>query len=232
MLLWQQSKSYEVLLITSLAINTPQVISRIPLQLILIDLAKGKKEVTAENAPKPVQMTEQDWLLRFLFLETIAGVPGMVGGMLRHLRSLRRVEKEGRWIETLLEEAENERMHLMTFMAIKKPRLFNRLMIVGAQGVFCNAFFFSYLMYLILYAKWLTIVPLVLVIDSWDIWRKKQSLHTVVVWRICTLVFFPNGPIPTSPSQILRRITGIFLKMSQWKTCCWPSEQMKRDIDM
>jgi Alternative oxidase len=86
--------------------------------------------------------------LRIIFLETVAGVPGMVGGMIRHLRSLRKMEKEGRWIETLLEEAENERMHLMTFMAIKKPGPFMRLMIVGAQGVFCNAFFFSYLLYL------------------------------------------------------------------------------------
>jgi ubiquinol oxidase len=101
-----------------------------------------------ENAPKPIQMTEKDWMLRIIFLETLAGVPGMVGGMCRHLKSLRKLEKEGRWIETLLEEAENERMHLMTFMQIKKPGLFTRIAVVGAQGVFCNAFFFAYLMYL------------------------------------------------------------------------------------
>ena len=92
-------------------------------------------------------MTEKDWMLRIIFLETVAGVPGMVGGMIRHLRSLRKLEKEGRWIETLLEEAENERMHLMTFMAIKKPRIMTRLMIFGAQGVFFNAFFLAYLLY-------------------------------------------------------------------------------------
>jgi hypothetical protein len=147
---WEWSNFYDRALTSLLATNTLQVF--LIVKRLRIDLAKGKKEVTAENAPKSVQMTEKEWLLRFLFLETIAGVPGMVGGMLRHLRSLRRVEKEGRWIETLLEEAENERMHLMTFMAIKKPSLFNRLLIVGAQGVFCNAFFFSYLMY-ILYWK-------------------------------------------------------------------------------
>jgi ubiquinol oxidase len=115
-----------------------------------LELAKGQKEITMKNTPKTKQMTEADWLLRILFLETVAGVPGMVGGMLRHLKSLRKLEKEGRWIETLLEEAENERMHLMTFMAIRKPALWMRLMIVGAQGVFCNAFFFAYLMYTIL----------------------------------------------------------------------------------
>jgi threonyl-tRNA synthetase len=100
-----------------------------------------------ENNPKPIQMTEKDWMLRIIFLETLAGVPGMVGGMCRHLKSLRKLEKEGRWIETLLEEAENERMHLMTFMQIKKPGLMTRMAVVGAQGVFCNAFFFAYLLY-------------------------------------------------------------------------------------
>jgi len=118
-------------------------------------------------------MTEKDWMMRIIFLETVAGVPGMVGGMLRHLRSLRKMEKEGRWIETLLEEAENERMHLMTFMAIKKPGFFTRLMIVGAQGVFCNAFFFSYLMYRRSVIR-LTVVLPAHVIASWDTWKKRQ----------------------------------------------------------
>ena len=44
----------------------------------------------------------------------------MVAGMLRHLRSLRTMERDNGWIYTLLEEAENERMHLMTFMEIRK----------------------------------------------------------------------------------------------------------------
>lgn len=36
----------------------------------------------------PKNMTEDKYLDRFVFLETIAAVPGMVGGMLRHLHSL------------------------------------------------------------------------------------------------------------------------------------------------
>ncbi|KAF4314991.1 hypothetical protein G195_011495, partial [Phytophthora kernoviae 00238/432] len=39
-------------------------------------------------------MTEKDWLNRCLFLESVAGVPGMVGGMLRHLRSLRLLKRD------------------------------------------------------------------------------------------------------------------------------------------
>ncbi|OWZ19882.1 Alternative oxidase [Phytophthora megakarya] len=90
-------------------------------------------------------MTEKDWLHRCLFLESIAGVPGMVGGMLRHLRSLRRMKRDFGWIHTLLEEAENERMHLLIFMNLTQPGWFLRLLVVGAQGVFFNGFFLTYL---------------------------------------------------------------------------------------
>lgn len=65
---------------------------------------------------KPGHMTESLYLRRCIFLETIAGVPGMVGGMLRHLRSLGSLQQDGGWIHHLLEEAENERMHLFTFL--------------------------------------------------------------------------------------------------------------------
>ncbi|KAF6134197.1 hypothetical protein GIB67_013594 [Kingdonia uniflora] len=51
-----------------------------------------------------------------MMLEMVAVVPGMVGVMLLHCKSLRRFEHSGGWIKALLEEAENERMHLMTFM--------------------------------------------------------------------------------------------------------------------
>ena len=82
---------------------------------------------------------------RAVVLETVAAVPGMVGGTLRHLRSLRRLESDGGWIESLLEEAANERMHLMTFLEIARPTAFERLVVLLAQGVFYNAFFVLYL---------------------------------------------------------------------------------------
>ena len=83
---------------------------------------------------------------RAVVLETIAAVPGMVGGTLQHLRSLRRMEDDRGWIRTLLEEAENERMHLMTFIHIARPSGFERLLILLAQGVFYNFFFLLYLL--------------------------------------------------------------------------------------
>ncbi len=82
---------------------------------------------------------------RAVVLETIAAVPGMVGGALQHLRSLRRMESDHGWIRTLLEEAENERMHLMTFVHIARPSGFERLLILIAQGIFYNLFFVLYL---------------------------------------------------------------------------------------
>ena len=82
---------------------------------------------------------------RAVVLETVAAVPGMVGGALQHLRALRRMEDDHGWIRTLLDEAENERMHLMTFIHIAKPSGLERALIVLAQGAFYNAFFLLYL---------------------------------------------------------------------------------------
>ena len=61
---------------------------------------------------------------RAVVLETVAAVPGMVAGSLQHLHALRRMESDRGWISTLLEEAENERMHLMTsFISLSHLRL-------------------------------------------------------------------------------------------------------------
>jgi len=83
---------------------------------------------------------------RAVVLETVAAVPGMVGGALQHLKSLRSMKSDDGWIKVLLDEAENERMHLMTFIEIAKPNAFERLMIVVAQGLFYNLFFLLYLL--------------------------------------------------------------------------------------
>ncbi|KAG5057713.1 hypothetical protein JHK86_012709 [Glycine max] len=68
-----------------------------------------------------------------MMLETIAAVLGMVGGMLLHLKSLRKFQHSGGWIKTLLEEAESERMHLMTMVELVKPSWHERLLIFTAQ---------------------------------------------------------------------------------------------------
>ena len=85
---------------------------------------------------------------RAVVLETVAGVPGMVAGMWQHLRSLRTMQQDQRgWIKTLLDEAENERMHLMIFIEIAKPNWLERLIILAAQFVFWHFYFVLYVLF-------------------------------------------------------------------------------------
>jgi hypothetical protein len=92
------------------------------------------------------QLTESKVYRRALFLETIAGVPGFVAAILRHLNSLRRMERDHGWIHTLLQEAENERMHLLTFGHLYRPGLPLRLAVILSQGIFMNGFFLAYIL--------------------------------------------------------------------------------------
>jgi ubiquinol oxidase len=82
---------------------------------------------------------------RAIVLETVAAVPGMVGATITHLKCLRRMVDDDGWIRTLMEEAENERMHLMTFIEVARPTLFERLVILAVQWVFYLGFFALYL---------------------------------------------------------------------------------------
>ncbi|ODV76860.1 alternative oxidase [Suhomyces tanzawaensis NRRL Y-17324] len=106
---------------------------------------KNAQEVQDGFAGTRYQMTEGKWLTRCIFLESVAGVPGAVASFLRHLHSIRLLKRDKAWIETLLDEAYNERMHLLTFIKIGQPSWFTKLIIYVGQGVFCNLFFLFYL---------------------------------------------------------------------------------------
>ena len=84
---------------------------------------------------------------RAVVLETVAGVPGMVAGMWIHLKCLRKMTHDRGGIKTLLDEAENERMHLMTFIEIAQPNWFERALILLAQGVFWHFYFILYIFF-------------------------------------------------------------------------------------
>jgi hypothetical protein len=45
---------------------------------------------------------KKKYIHRAMLLETVAAVPGMVAGMLRHLTSLRQMKHDGGWIHHLL----------------------------------------------------------------------------------------------------------------------------------
>ena len=82
---------------------------------------------------------------RAVVLETIAAVPGMVGGLLQHLKSLRFIRGDRGWIEALLDEAENERMHLLIYSAISKPTTIERIAVMIVQFFFYHLYFLLYL---------------------------------------------------------------------------------------
>jgi len=97
--------------------------------------------VTGYKAADP---TPDSVAFRLIFLESVAGVPGMVAAQHRHFRSLRLLQRDYGWIHTLLEEAENERMHLLTFLKVFPPGPFTRASIFVTQFGFAGLFISLY----------------------------------------------------------------------------------------
>ncbi|RWW84692.1 hypothetical protein BHE74_00006688 [Ensete ventricosum] len=116
----------------------------VALRCLLVDYIQYATAPTLTGGP--TCCGQRRYGCRAMMLETVAAVPGMVAGMLLHLQSLRRFEPSGGWIRVLLEEAENERMHLMTFMEVAQPRWYERALVFTVQGVFFNAYFVAYLL--------------------------------------------------------------------------------------
>lgn len=82
---------------------------------------------------------------RVVVLETVAAVPPMVAATLLHLKCLRRMLDDHGWVRTFMDEAENQRVHLMSFIAVAKPRVWERILIAIAQAAFYNVYFVLYL---------------------------------------------------------------------------------------
>ena len=78
---------------------------------------------------------------RVVVLETIAAVPAMVAASLLHLQCLRQLIDDRGWVRAFMDEAENQRAHLMAFVAIKRPSWGERWLIAIGQGTFYNAYF-------------------------------------------------------------------------------------------
>lgn len=91
-------------------------------------------------------LTEDKILNRIIYLETIAAVPGMVAAVIRHFKSLRTMQRDGGMMQMFLDEANNERMHLLTFVRLKNPgRLFRAAVIAGQFG-FGSVFGLAYIL--------------------------------------------------------------------------------------
>ena len=90
------------------------------------------------------EITTRNVMNRVIYLETIAAVPGMVAGVLRHFKSLRAMERDGGMLNMFLEEALNERMHLLTFIKMKNPGMIMRGAVLGGQIGFGSFYGLAY----------------------------------------------------------------------------------------
>ncbi|ETZ06714.1 ubiquinol oxidase 2, mitochondrial [Holospora obtusa F1] len=81
---------------------------------------------------------------RALIIETIAAIPGIVGGLFIHLKSIRKQWADYGRIYALHSEAENERIHYQVFCEILPPRWKEKIMIYSGQFCFFIFFFLLY----------------------------------------------------------------------------------------
>jgi ubiquinol oxidase len=107
---------------------------------------KIAKKVVHFSALSATLLFQERYGHRAVVLETIASVPGMVGALFQHLKSLRFIRDDNGWIKALLDEAENERVHLLVYSEIAKPTFFERTLIIIVQFFFCLIYGFLYLL--------------------------------------------------------------------------------------
>jgi len=90
------------------------------------------------------QITQAKVMRRVIFLETVAAIPGFVAAMVRHFRSLRNMTRDGGMLNMFLDEANNERMHLLTFVKMRDPSTPLRILVVLSQTLVGAGFFVLY----------------------------------------------------------------------------------------
>lgn len=122
--------------------------------------------------------TPQSVQIRLLFLESVAGVPGMVAASMRHFRSLRSMQRDHGWIHTLLEEAENERMHLLVFMNVFKPNILTRMLVIFGQVALVTVLTGTYALYPQVLHRFVGYLEETAVITYTDVIQKLQSPGT------------------------------------------------------
>jgi hypothetical protein len=93
--------------------------------------------------PENTPVRAVEW--RLIVLESVAGVPPFVAAGFRHFRSLRTLQRDHGWIQTCLEEAENERMHLLVCLRMFNAGWVTRTLVIAAQTVVTPLIFTLYM---------------------------------------------------------------------------------------
>eukprot|EP00600_Ochromonadales_sp_CCMP1393_P005257 CAMPEP_0174966838 /NCGR_PEP_ID=MMETSP0004_2-20121128/7251_1 /TAXON_ID=420556 /ORGANISM="Ochromonas sp., Strain CCMP1393" /LENGTH=375 /DNA_ID=CAMNT_0016215905 /DNA_START=68 /DNA_END=1195 /DNA_ORIENTATION=- len=97
---------------------------------LMYGLYRGFNLITGYREVNPT-VKSMEW--RLIVLESFAGVPGFVAAGFRHFKSLRSLQRDHGWIATLLEEAENERMHLLVCLHMFQASMLTRGLVISAQ---------------------------------------------------------------------------------------------------
>lgn len=79
------------------------------------------------------EVTQAKIFRRVIFLETVAAIPGFVAAMVRHFKSLRNFSRDGGMLNMFLDEANNERMHLLTFVRMRNPPKIMKYIVLVSQ---------------------------------------------------------------------------------------------------
>ena len=85
--------------------------------------------------------------LTMSYFYSLIGVPGFVAAGFRHFRSLRTLKRDYGWIPTLLEEAENERMHLLVCLSQFQAGFVTRAFVISLQAIMVPALMAVYLVH-------------------------------------------------------------------------------------
>lgn len=128
--IWTKEELQEAM--TTLYRHKPQTVSDYVMNYAMYGAYHTFNFCTGYKANNP-SVKSVEW--RLVILESIAGVPGFVAAGFRHFRSLRSLDRDHGWIATLLEEAENERMHLLVCLKMFRTTALTRAMVVAAQMI-------------------------------------------------------------------------------------------------
>jgi len=126
--IWERAEIQERM--HSLYKHKPQTVSDSIMRAIMYGLYVSFNRITGFNPENPTGRS-CEW--RLIVLESFAGVPGFMAAGFRHFRALRHLRRDFGWINTLLEEAENERMHLLICMKMFKAGILTRFLVISAQ---------------------------------------------------------------------------------------------------